>query len=112
MAQVDAAIGEAYQDVRSDSSGTQWSVFGYDKKEKNKIVLQAKGAGDFNCFTENFKDDEAQYGFAWVVLGDEESKRAKFIFVSWIGKRVGVLQKAKVSVHKASVKEVCPRLCC
>jgi len=41
-----------------------------------------------------------------VTTGDSESKRAKFVFVSWVGTGVGALAKAKVSVHKANVKEV------
>jgi len=106
MAEIDPSVGDAYQDVRSDKSDTNWAVFGYDKGSKNKITLQGKGNGEWSEFAAIFEDSQPQYGFVRVISGDQESKRAKFIFVSWIGKHVGVLQKAKVSVHKASVKEV------
>jgi len=52
------------------------------------------------------EDDQVLYGYVRVVSGDSESKRAKFVFISWVGERVGALKRAKVSVHKASVKQV------
>ena len=35
------------------------------------------------------------------------SKRAKFAFISWIGKNVSALKKAKVSTDKGFVKQIC-----
>lgn len=54
----------------------------------------------------NLEDDQVQYGYLRVTSGDSESKRAKFVFISWVGERVGPLKRAKVSVHKASVKQI------
>ncbi len=41
-----------------------------------------------------------------IETGDELSKRAKFVLVSWVGPNVGALKKAKMSTDKAFVKEV------
>ena len=38
--------------------------------------------------------------------GDEMSKRAKFIFVTWVGQDVSVMKKAKMSTDKALMKDV------
>ena len=38
------------------------------------------------------------------------SKRTKFIMVTWIGKTVGALKKAKVSVEKAMIKAIIENL--
>ncbi len=54
----------------------------------------------------HFKDDACQFCYVRVTTGDEESKRAKFIFAAWTGPSAGILRKAKMSVHKASVKSI------
>jgi len=109
MAQVDERVKEAYTDVRSDASATQWALFGYDPSNKKKIVVQATGSGDWNEFTSHLKDNEAQFGFVRFLIPadrDSETKRSKFVFVSWVGTGVGRLARGQVSVHKASVKDV------
>jgi len=100
----DPALAQAYADVRNDSNPTTYAVFGY--QGNNKIVCQATGSGDFSEFVEKFEDNQAQFGFVRVISGDSESKRAKFVFISWVGTGVGALARAKVSVHKAKVKEI------
>ena len=41
-----------------------------------------------------------------VLVGDEMSKRAKFVLITWIGPSVSALKRAKVSTDKAVVKTV------
>lgn len=41
-----------------------------------------------------------------LQMGDELSKRKKFIFVTWIGPEVSVIQRAKMSTDKAIIKDV------
>ena len=100
----DPAIAQAYSDVRKDTVDTTYAIFGY--ASNTKIGVQNTGTGGWDEFIGHFKDDEAQFGFIRVTTGDNESKRVKFIFVSWVGETVGPLKRAKVSVHKASVKEI------
>lgn len=38
--------------------------------------------------------------------GDELSVRAKFAFLTWCGKDVNAIKRAKLSIDKAIVKEV------
>jgi len=100
----DPELKTAYDEVRSDKSEINWAVFGYEGA--SKIVLQGKGSGGLNEAADTFQNDQAQYAFLRVISGDQESKRAKFVFVSWCGEQVGALKRAKMSVHKASVKQV------
>lgn len=79
-------------------------LFGYEGN--NKIVLQGKGEGGLSELAAKFVDDQAQYAYLRVVTGDQESKRTKFVFVSWCGAGVGALKRAKMSVHKADIKKV------
>jgi len=100
----DSALSDAYTDIRKDSSETNWVCFGYEGN--TKIVLKGKGSGGINEFTNSLTDDECAYGYLKVTTGDAESRRTKFVFVSWCGAGVGALKRAKMSVHKADIKKV------
>jgi len=99
----DPELQAAYQEVRSDANDTNWCLFGY---EGNAIKLQGKGSGDVEELKALLQEDQAQYGYLRTISGDNESKRAKFVFISWVGERLSPLKRAKVSVHKANVKQI------
>eukprot|EP01094_Clydonella_sp_ATCC50884_P020811 TRINITY_DN43_c0_g1_i1.p1 TRINITY_DN43_c0_g1~~TRINITY_DN43_c0_g1_i1.p1 ORF type:complete len:147 (+),score=51.26 TRINITY_DN43_c0_g1_i1:29-469(+) len=106
MASVDDAIAQAYDDVRSDSSATNWFKAVFDGKVVN---LEATGDGGLDELFGSFNDaDNSKCAFAYarITTGDEESKRAKFAFIAWTGSSAKIMHKAKMSVVKASVKEV------
>ncbi|KAG5683487.1 hypothetical protein PVAND_012764 [Polypedilum vanderplanki] len=96
------AIRDAYEDVRSNLTDTEWVVF---KFESSEIVVAAKGSG-FEDFRQQFLDDERAFGYIRIQMGDEMSKRCKFLFLTWIGCDVGVMQRAKMSTDKSIMKEV------
>jgi len=100
----DSELKASYEDVRSDASETSWVVFGYSGN--SKIVKEGSGNGGLDELKGTLEDDKVQYGYLRVTSGDSESKRSKFVFISWVGEKVGPLKRAKVSVHKASVKQV------
>eukprot|EP00026_Physarum_polycephalum_P017821 Phypoly_transcript_19170.p1 GENE.Phypoly_transcript_19170~~Phypoly_transcript_19170.p1 ORF type:complete len:146 (+),score=22.88 Phypoly_transcript_19170:96-533(+) len=100
----DPQLKSSYEEVRSDANETNWVVFGYEGN--SKIVVQGSGTGGLEELKGSLQDDQVQYGYLRVVSGDSESKRAKFVFISWVGERVGPLKRAKVSVHKAGVKQI------
>ncbi|XP_047119332.1 coactosin-like protein isoform X1 [Schistocerca piceifrons] len=95
-------IREAYDDVRSDSTPTEWAVF---KFEGSRIVCSAKGK-DFDQFREQFGDEDRAFGYIRIQMGDEMSKRQKFLFVTWVGPSVGVIKRAKMSTDKAVIKDI------
>lgn len=95
-------IREAYDDVRSDLSDTNWVVMKFDGAQ---IVCTATGE-DFDEFKGHFTDAERAFGYIRIQMGDEMSKRRKFLFLTWIGPEVGVLKRAKMSCDKAIIKEV------
>ena len=51
-------------------------------------------------------DDERLYGFIRIDTGDELSKRAKFVLITWVGTNVSALRRAKMSIDKSLVKTV------
>ncbi|CAD7091748.1 unnamed protein product [Hermetia illucens] len=96
------SIREVYEDVRSDFTDTEWAVFKFDGSQ---IVCTAKGQG-FDEFKGQFTDNERAFGYIRIQMGDEMSKRRKFLFLTWIGPEVGVIQRAKMSTDKAIIKDV------
>lgn len=100
-------ILEAYNDVINDHSETTWVVLGYESNTSNVVVVKAKGEGNaFDAIKEHLPEDECCYAYIRVNTGDEESTRAKFAFVAWVGSKVKPLRRAKMSVHRADVKQV------
>ncbi|XP_063542356.1 coactosin-like protein isoform X1 [Cydia strobilella] len=95
-------IRAAYDDVRSDGSPTEWAVF---KFEGTRIVCSARGS-DFTEFRTHFKDDERAFGYLRLQMGDEMSKRKKFLLVTWVGPNVSVINRAKMSTDKAIIKDI------
>jgi len=92
----------AYEDVRNDSSDTNWLTLRYDARN---IVLDATGS-DYEEFKAKFADVDRLYGFVRVNTGDEMSKRAKFVLITWVGPNIGALNRAKMSTDKMAVKNV------
>ncbi|XP_061198023.1 coactosin-like protein [Saccostrea echinata] len=95
-------ITPVYEAVRDDNNDTNWLVLKYTDTE---ITVDSQGT-DYEEFKSKFQDDERAFGYVRLITGDEMSKRAKFALVTWIGKNVKPLQKARVSTDKAFVKEV------
>jgi hypothetical protein len=58
-------IREAYEDVRSNLTDTEWAVF---KFESSEIVCAAKGIG-FEEFQQQFMDDERAFGYIRIQMG-------------------------------------------
>ncbi|CAH2003474.1 unnamed protein product [Acanthoscelides obtectus] len=97
-----ASVRAAYEDVRSDSTDTQWAVFKFDGA---RITCVDTGS-DFDKFKEHFSENERAFGYMRIQTGDEMSKRQKFIFITWIGPSVNILQRAKMSTDKAVMKNI------
>jgi len=112
MAKVtDPQLREWALDLKDDKTDTSWCIFGYEGRDK--IVPQKRGSAviDTECgdgideWQGALVEDQVQFCLLRVVMGDRESKRPKFVMVSWVGSTVGVMKKAKVGIHKGSIKE-------
>eukprot|EP01120_Amphizonella_sp_Union-15-10_P007105 TRINITY_DN2365_c0_g1_i1.p1 TRINITY_DN2365_c0_g1~~TRINITY_DN2365_c0_g1_i1.p1 ORF type:complete len:153 (-),score=31.79 TRINITY_DN2365_c0_g1_i1:89-511(-) len=110
MANVDdPEIFEAYNRVRSNNDDTDWLILDYTNNTTLKVG--ATGSGGAEELSSHFKNNAVQYGYVKITYskaseGDAGGKRTKFAFIAWGGPSASVLQKAKMSVHKASVKEI------
>lgn len=95
-------IADAYEEVRKDDSAITWLVLKYDD---NNLILADKG-DNYNDLVSQLADDDRAFAFVRVIMGDELSKRAKFVLITWIGGNVGGLKRAKMGTDKSLVKQV------
>jgi len=103
----DPKIAEAYLDVRSDKSDTNWLLIDFQSDNSDKIQLTKTGSGGLSELREALDDSKASFAYARVSYSnDKESKREKFILVIWIGQKCKVMRKAKISVQTADVKAI------
>jgi len=96
-------LPKTYQDVRSDKTETNWLLIAIDGTTAN---LKGSGTGGLEELKSSLSEDQVLFGYLRVTSGDAESKRAKFVFISWCGDKVGALKRAKTSVQKADIKKV------
>lgn len=96
------AVSAAYEDVRDDNKDMSWLTL---KFNGNNIELDSTGS-EYDEFLARLDDDERIFGYVRLLTGDELSKRAKFAFITWAGRGVSTLKKAKMSVEKGVVKNI------
>ncbi|KAG8919720.1 hypothetical protein FRC01_001150 [Tulasnella sp. 417] len=100
-------IQQAYRDVRDDKTPANWMLLNYEGPRSDVLKLTATGEGGLDELKDKLSPDDCAFAYARVEYSnDKESKRVKFVLITWIGESVGVMRKAKVSVHTADVKKV------
>jgi len=96
--------GDYYKLVRADDNDMNWVLL---KHESNtKVRAEATGSGGLEEILPLLGEKETAFIYIRYTTGDTESKRAKFVFISWCGARAPIMRKAKMSVHKADVKDI------
>jgi len=98
----DSSIDDAYAKVRKNDGEINWLLLGYENNKK--IVLVGSGGGGVSEMAGNVSADGCFYGYLRVVLQDDETKRTKFVFVTFKGDNAPVMRKGNMSVHINNVK--------
>jgi len=86
-------------DVRSDSCGTNWVLFYFDKAS-NSVKYENSGAKGHSELLPNFSDQKVQYAFLRVM---DTKSRIKFIYIQWIGEKANFMTRSRSGTCKASV---------
>ena len=101
----------SWKKVLNEKDPTNWVILGFEKEGSGKVAeVRGMGTGGHKEFIENIANDkEVLYG-GLVVYGVDQrgsvtSRRAKYIFVSWVGENVKVMRRARVSSQKAQFKK-------
>ncbi|CAN7991955.1 unnamed protein product [Ixodes hexagonus] len=94
------SVRSAYNSVLDDRNTTNWYV-PLGATYTRQLVLKRQSYG--SCY---FPEHARGFVYLRIQLGDETSKRTKFVFITWLTGDVGVLQRARMSSEKAQVKEI------
>lgn len=101
-------VKEAYKNVREDVSENVYVMLSYN--EDNTQIGVHKIGDDYSQVSEELGGDVGKtmraYIYLRVTTGDEMSKRAKFVLLTWCGSEVGAMKKAKMSLEKTEVKKI------
>lgn len=104
----EAGVTEAYDNVRADGSENVYVMLTYNE-DNTQIGVHSIGT-DYSQVSEILGGDEGKgmraYIYLRVTTGDEMSKRAKFVLLTWCGSEVGAMKKAKMSLEKTEVKKI------
>ena len=98
----ESAIRPAIAEVRDDGLDTDFLILHYESK--NSIVLKTKGSGGLPELHASLDEDGIQYCFFRFMAGDQESRRVKFIFLTYMGRNVGGMAKGRAAGHKGDVQ--------
>jgi len=104
----DPNIATAWKDMSEQKSEANWLLTQCTKE--GVVTLAGKGVGGFDELVGAFNQDHVMFGVLKVLGKDVrksvESIRPKFVFFTFIGDKVPVLQRARVSVQRPDIEKV------
>jgi len=92
----------AIKAVRADNDPTDWLLMGYEGNT-NTIKLVATGQGDLDELITHLKDDQILYGLYRTTDTIDNTVAVKFVMIVWVGEKVAVFRKARITTHKGDV---------
>jgi len=103
----DPALAQAWKEMSDQKSENNWCLF----KLENKILsLAGQGSGGYNELISHFDQSYVMFGALKVIGKDNrqtlEAFRPKYVFFTYIGDKVSVLQRAKVSVQRGAAEKI------
>jgi len=111
MSDIDASdpkLAQAWHEMSDNKSANNWLLLfvGADKK----VSVTGTGTGGYKELIAAFDPALVQFGVLRVIGKDNrqtlEAMRTKFVFFTYIGDKVSVLNKARVSVQRPSVEKI------
>jgi hypothetical protein len=104
----DPTIASAWKDMSEQKSANNWLLTACTKE--GVVTLAGSGQGGFHELVKAFDQSKVMFGVLKVLGKDVrksvESIRPKFIFFTYIGEGVPVLQRARVSVQRPDIEKV------
>ena len=96
-------IKDARDYVRDIANDTQvWALVGVFK---DKLKFSKKGR-DYEELLGNLGPEDMAFAYAKIVMGDEVSRREKFILISWVGSQVSAVKRARMMVSRCEVDQL------
>lgn len=105
LSKYNAALKEAWKDVLSDKTGTDWALFGYEG-QTNTLKLVSTGDGGINELKEDLNSGKIMYAF--VKLGDPVTSLNKCVLINWQGEGANTVRKGLCANHLRDVEKFFP----
>lgn len=99
-----ASSDRGVQEVRNDSSSTNWTLLGYN--DAKAIVLDGKGTGGHAELVARLQPEKVQYGLLRVSDVIDGHSTVKFVFVQWVGEKVKATFRALTATHKGEITDL------
>jgi len=103
----DPALAQAWKEMSDQKSENNWCLFVLKDKT---LSLAGQGSGGYNELVEKFDQNSVMFGALKVIGKDNrqtlEAFRPKYVFFTFIGDKVSVLQRAKVSVQRGAAEKI------
>jgi len=103
----DASIKPAFDSLKDMKSPNNFLVLGFAGKS-NKLEVVATGTEGLSALAAALTDDRVMFCLLRAIGADVQanvtSNREKFCYISWIGPKVGVMQRAKVGMQSKAVQ--------
>jgi len=97
-------IKQAIQDVRNDSTDTNWVLITYDAPQSKTLNLAGIGSGGLAEMKSHLTDDVIMYGLYRTVERIDDSITIKFTFIDWRGENIHRMQRAKLGTHSGEIR--------
>jgi len=98
------ATKAALKKVRADNDETDWALIGYEGTgNSNKLKLIATGADGLDELISHFTEDQVLYALYRTTDTIDNTVAVKFVFVIWVGEKVAVTRKARITTHKGEI---------
>ena len=96
----------AVADVRADDSDTNWLVFNYEGRGNGELALRDLGNDGLDGMLAAMPDGKVSFGLLRYEAGDQESRRIKFVGITYIAPGTPPLAKARVSMQKDACEKI------
>jgi len=90
----DSALLDAFDDVRNESSSTNWVLYGYVPKT-DKIKVDSTGTGGLSEMSDEMSDGRVNYGFIRYNVNGTW----KYVYIAWCGDGVTGIRKGSFASH-------------
>uniref|UniRef100_A0A7S0MP50 ADF-H domain-containing protein n=1 Tax=Pyramimonas obovata TaxID=1411642 RepID=A0A7S0MP50_9CHLO len=105
MASFEASCQDAYQKVFSDTDPSDWCTLGYSGR---KLTALSCSTGGLKAAIDSFDDAQVMYTLVRLSKTDDggDSKRVKFVFLTWVGENAPAMKKGQVGGVKTQVADL------
>lgn len=102
LSKYNSALKEAWRDVISEKSDTNWALFSYEG-HSNVLKVVSKGDGGITELREDLNSGKIMYAF--VKLNDPKTSLDKCVLINWQGDGANTVKKGLCANHLRDIEK-------